>query len=175
MTMLQTNNILLRAPEISDLDFMFHIENDTRLWMVSDCKIPYSRYLLQQYIENNAHDLYIDRQLRLMIIRRQEDKVMGCIDLFDFNPTNRRAEVGIVIDEAYRGRGYAKEALALLCNYATQTMDIHQLYAYILCDNRAACKLFEQEEFSQTATLTDWVRSGREYYPVYLYQRIFEK
>ena len=64
---LQSENLLLRSPELTDLDFMFHIENDTRLWLVSACRVPYSRYLLHQYIETNTHDIYADKQLRLMV------------------------------------------------------------------------------------------------------------
>ena len=69
-TILQSDTLLLRAPELGDLDFMFHIENDTRLWAVSACRMPYSRYLLQQYIETNTHDIYTDKQMRLMIEHR---------------------------------------------------------------------------------------------------------
>ena len=91
--MLQSPTIQLRAPELADLDFMFHVENDTRLWLVSACKVPYSRYQLQQYIETNTHDLYADKQLRLMIEHRASGAVVGMVDLFDFSPANHRAEV----------------------------------------------------------------------------------
>ena len=70
---LHSASLSLRAPELSDLDYLFHVENDTRQWMVSACKVPYSRFQLQQYIESNAHDIYVDKQLRLMI-EREEDK-----------------------------------------------------------------------------------------------------
>ena len=66
---LASSTLRLRAPELGDLDFLFHVENDTRQWMVSACKVPYSRYLLQQYIETNSHDLYVDKQARLMVER----------------------------------------------------------------------------------------------------------
>lgn len=172
--LLQSETLQLRAPEFSDLDFMFHIENDTRLWLVSACKVPYSRYLLQQYIESNSHDIYADKQLRLMIEHRRGG-VVGIVDLFDYNPAYHRAEVGIVVDSAYRRQGYAREALSLLCNYAATILGVHQLYAYVLCENVAACNLFAQCGFNHAATLSDWVFSNREYKSVVLYQRIFEK
>lgn len=172
---LQSENLLLRAPELTDLDFMFHIENDTRLWLVSACKIPYSRYLLHQYIETNTHDIYADKQLRLMVEHCQSGEVVGVVDLFDFSPANHRAEVGIVIDEAFRRQGYAREALSIVCDYVESVLGMHQLYAYFLCDNNAACNLFAQCGFNRMATLPDWVLSGREYKDVCLYQRLFEK
>ncbi len=171
---LQSETLLLRAPELSDLDFMFHIENDTRLWHVSACKVPYSRYLLQQYIENNTHDIYTDKQVRLMIEHRPSGEVVGTIDLFDFSPADRRAEVGIIIDDIHRGRGYAREALSLLCDYAEHTLGLHQVYAYIYEDNNAARQLFTHGGFTHTATLPDWVLTNKKYKSVGLFQRIFE-
>lgn len=173
--LLQSETLLLRAPELSDLDFMFHIENDTRLWLVSACKVPYSRYLLQQYIESNSHDIYTDKQLRLMIEHRHSGAVVGTVDLFDYSPADHRGEVGIVIDSAYRCQGYARETLSLLCDYAVSILGLHQLYAYVLCENVAACNLFAQCDFNHVATLPDWVFSNREFKSARLYQRIFEK
>ena len=172
---LQSENLLLRAPELSDLNFMFHIENDTRQWCVSGCKTPYSRYLLQQYIETNAHDIYVDKQARLMIEHRESRQLIGAIDLIDFNPSSRRAEVGFVIDEAYRGKGYGREVLTLFCDYAEQVLHLHQLYAYIFLDNVAACRLFATSAFNEVAVLSDWVFSDKKFHSVTLFQRIFEK
>lgn len=172
---LQSDTLFLRAPELSDLDFLCHIENDTRQWCVSGCKTPYSRYLLQQYIETNTHDIYIDRQERLMVEHRESGQLIGAVDFIDFNPSARRAEVGIVIDESFRGKGYGKASLALLCEYAEQVLDLHQLYAYIFLDNMAARHLFASSEFSEVAVLPDWVFWNRRYYSVCLCQRIFEK
>ena len=79
---LQSSRLRLRAPELEDLDYLIHVENDTREWMVSACKVPYSRFQLKQYIETNAHDLYVDKQLRLMIEHKETGSLVGGIDLF---------------------------------------------------------------------------------------------
>lgn len=170
-----SSNLQLRAPEKGDLDYLFHVENDTRQWIVSTCKVPYSRFQLQRYIEFNAHDLYVDRQLRLMIERVEDNQLVGIIDLFDFIPADHRAEVGIVVDYDCRGRGYGREALALLCDYAEHVLDLHQLYAYIFEDNAPARQLFASCGFKHTALLPEWTFSDKKYRDVCLYQRIFEK
>lgn len=172
---LQSSLLRLRAPELSDLDYLFHVENDTREWMVSACKVPYSRFQLQQYIETNAHDLYVDKQLRLMIERMDDNQVVGVIDLFDFSPADRRAEMGIVVDRECRGKGYGREALMLLCDYAECVLDLRQLYAYVFEDNVSARQLFASSGFELTATLPDWVFRNKKFRSVCLYQRLFEK
>lgn len=172
---LQSSLLRLRAPELSDLDYLFHVENDTREWMVSACKVPYSRFQLQQYIETNAHDLYVDKQLRLMIERVDDNQVVGVIDLFDFSPADRRAEMGIVVDRECRGKGYGREALKLLCDYAECVLDLRQLYACVFEDNVSARQLFASSGFELTATLPDWVFRNKKFRSVCLYQRLFEK
>lgn len=172
---LSSPTLRLRAPEMSDLDFLFHIENDTRQWMVSACKVPYSRFLLQHYIETNTHDLYTDKQVRMMVEHIPTGKLVGVVDLFDFSPADRRAEVGIVIDSISRGKRFGSEALGLLCHYAEHVLGLHQLYAYVLEDNVAARNLFVSGHFSHTATLPDWVFFDKRYRAVDLYQRIFVK
>ena len=171
--LLQSSEILLRAPELSDADFMFHIENDTRLWYVSASKVPYSRYQLLRYIKENSHDIYTDKQLRLMIEERAGHSVVGILDLFDYAPSHHRAEVGVVLDADSRGKGYAAKALALLCDYSVQMLNIHQLYAYVYADNASACSLFERCGFQRVATLKDWGYSGGKFHDACLFQRVF--
>lgn len=172
---LRSDSLNLRAPELADLDYLFHVENDTRQWMVSACKLPYSRFQLQRYIETNSHDIYVDKQLRLMMVDEMDKRLVGIVDLFDFSPADRRAEVGIIVDRDCRGKGYGREALALLCDYAEHVLNLHQLYAYILEGNIPAQRLFGSCGFVQTAMLPDWMFSGNRYWAVSLYQRVFEK
>lgn len=170
---LESSRLRLRAPELSDLDYLFHVENDTRQWMVSACKVPYSRFQLQRYIETNAHDLYADKQLRLMVEEVESGRVVGVADLFEFSPSDHRAEMGLVIDAACRGKGYGREALAVLCDYAEQVLDLHQICVYIHEENQAARQLFATSGFHYVATLPDWVYWNKRYRNVCLYQRIF--
>ncbi len=54
--------------------------------------------------------MFADRQLRMMIIRVEDDAVIGTIDITEFSPMHARGEVGIAIRKEYQGNGYAKEA-----------------------------------------------------------------
>jgi diamine N-acetyltransferase len=52
---------------------------------------------VKQYLENAHQDIYEAKQLRLAICQDQDFPALGLIDLFDFDPKNNRAGVGIVI------------------------------------------------------------------------------
>ena len=113
--LLSDEMLTLRAPEMSDLDMLFLWENDSSLWHVGNAIAPYSRKQLWEYIETYVADIFATRQLRFIIQENNNEKPIGTIDLFDFDPINRHASLGIYIQEDYRQKGYAKRAIEILC------------------------------------------------------------
>ena len=161
--------IHLRALEPEDLDMLYTIENDQRLWGVSATNVPYSRYTLHDYIANAAGDIYADRQVRMMI-EDSEGECVGIADIINFEPQHMRAEVGIVIIDNKRRQGYALEALHQLQEYAISTLHLHQLYAYVDVDNAPSLMLFKKAGYSRQAVLGEWLYDGRNFHDVVLMQ-----
>ena len=162
MTQQELPTIHLRAMEPEDLDALYRIENDPQLWGVGATNVPYSRYTLHDYIANSAGDIYTDRQVRL-IIENEKHEVIGILDLMNFDPRHRRAELGIVIQRPYRSKGYARAAVVQLHAYAAQVLHIHQLYVIIDATNRHTIDIFIDLGYQQSATLTDWLFDGTSY------------
>lgn len=166
--------VRLRAIEPEDLDFLYGIENDRTIWNVSATNVPYSRYVLHEYVANARNDIYADRQVRLMITDGEGEPV-GIIDLTNFDPRHMRAETGIVIGNAHRRKGYARAALLKMTDYAAQTLNLHQLYAIIPDTHGASIKLFESLGFTVTAQLKDWLNNGTTYQNAYILQFLIKK
>lgn len=169
---LKGQHIQLRAIEPSDIDVLYQWENDTETWMVSNTQSPFSRFVLEQYITSSHQDIYSVKQLRL-IICNEENKAIGSIDLFDFDPNHLRAGVGILIAEkADRKKGYASEALSLLMDYCFSVLNLHQLYCNITIDNEPSILLFQKHGFQITGMKKQWVRDGESFKDELLLQRI---
>ena len=162
----------LRAIEPEDLDLLYRIENDTALWAVGTSNVPYSRYLLHDYVAHATADIYTDRQARLMV-DNAEGQTVGIADLVSFDPSNRRAEVGLIILNEYRHQGYATSALQQLCDYARRVLHLHQLYAYVDVHNEASLALFRKAGFSAAVRMPDWLCDGDSYHDAWLMQRLF--
>jgi len=140
---LRGKNIYLRALEPEDLEFVYAIENDESIWEVSNTQTPYSKFLIRQYLENAHQDIYEAKQLRLAICKNDSDAAIGLIDLFDFDPRNKRAGIGIVIqNQEERSQGFGKESLQLLIDFAFTQLQLHQLFANIGMDNESSLNLF---------------------------------
>ena len=123
-----------------DLDFLFKLENDTSIWSVSNTKKAYTKKQISNYIKNSSQDISIAKQFRLVIDLK--GKQIGCIDLYDYEMEQKKAGIGIVITKENRNKGFAKQALLLLIDYAWNYLNMKELYAYILPDNKASLNLF---------------------------------
>ncbi len=173
MLTLKGENVYLRALEPEDLDFILEVENTEDFWEISSTRVPYSRLIIRKYLQNSHRDVYEVKQLRLMICDVEDGCPIGLVDLFDLEPKDRRAALGILIaDKNYRGKGYGREALTLICNYCFSHLELHQVYAGVTADNLPSIKLFENNNFQKTGIKKDWILVNGKFKDEILYQLI---
>ena len=158
-----SDRISLRAVEPEDLTLLYLWENDRSVWHVSNTLVPFSRYQLKRYIESEPSNIHANQQLRMMIDFRQPDdlvRTVGSIDLFDFDPINQRAGLGILIaSESDCQQGFAFEAIMQMIDYCRKVLFLHQLYCNIAESNVSSVKLFGKAGFQITGTKKDWLRT----------------
>ena len=170
--MSQNPKVRLRAMEPEDLDLLYRIENDVKLWNVGNSNVPYSRYTLHNYIATSSGDIYADRQVRL-IIENEQGTVVGIVDLVNFDPSNLRAELGLIIEEPFRHAGYAQSTMEQITDYAVNVLHLHQLFATIDVTNEACLQLFRKLGYIESARLKEWLFDGTIYHDAIVMQRLF--
>ena len=169
--------IKLRKLEPSDLPFLYQWENDASVWADGSNHNPLSQQDLRDYIESTTGDIYKDGQLRLIIhsssesvcqqsglsgeaglssVSPQDGLTLGCVDLFDFDPRNRRAAIGMYIAPQYRGQGIGREAVRLLEEYAFGFLHLRIIYAIISTSNTACSELYRQAGYTPSSVLPSW-------------------
>ena len=172
MNTLQGTHVFLRALEPEDLDFVYEIENDETIWELSHTQTPYSKFLIKQYLDAAHKDIYAAKQLRLVICNHNYE-TLGLIDIFDFDFKNKKAGIGILIqNHKDRNKGYGKEALTLLVNYCFKQLQLHQVYCNVAEYNTASLKLFSALGFETVGLKKDWNFVNGSYEHEYILQRI---
>ena len=157
--MLKGEQIYLRTLEPADADIILKWENNPDNWRVSNTLVPFSRKLIEDYVRS-AQDIYSIKQLRFIICLLENDKEIGAIDLFDFDPYHHKVGLGILIAELEdRRNGYAKEAVLLIKEYCFNHLNLHQVYCNILSKNKASIDLFEKSGFAICGTKKDWIKN----------------
>lgn len=173
--MQESSSITLRALEPDDIELLYDWENNREIWKISNTQVPFSKYILQKYIENSHLDIYQTKQLRMMIDLETEGekRTVGCVDLFDFDAFHARAGIGILIgDVADRSHGYATTALNEIMHYAKHYLHLHQLYCNIISNNTVSLRLFENAGFRVVGSKKEWIRTADGYLDEILLQLI---
>lgn len=153
---IEGNLCRLRALELEDLDVMYGWENDTDSWRVSGTVAPFSRHVLSRLIDEQQFDIYATRQMRL-VIESHGGEAVGAVDLFEFDPHNMRAGVGIIVAPPYRCQGFALDALQTLEKYVREVLRMHQLWCSISADNAASHALFQKAGYSECGCRKEWL------------------
>lgn len=175
MTNIEGKITRLRAVEPEDIDRMYRWENDYDVWLVSGTIAPFSRKQIERFVERQQDADILGGQLRLIIETRAESKAVGAVDLFDYDPINSRAGIGILVYElSDRGRGYASDAVETLCGYLRDRLHLHQVWCNVGADNAASLRLFLRAGFIRSGVKRDWQRRPDGYHDEVILQKILE-
>ncbi len=171
MDTLEGKLLTLRPLEPSDLDILYLWENDPENWQVSQTITPFSKNVLQKYLESSSLDIFQIKQLRLVISLTESKRPIGFIDLFDFDPFHQRAGIGVLIgNKEDRDKGYAGEALDSLLNYCFSILMLNQVYCNILETNKISQNLFLKAGFVHNGTKKSWIRTNNGWLDEFHYQ-----
>jgi diamine N-acetyltransferase len=110
-----------------------------------------------------------------MIVLKELNVPIGTVDLYEFDPMNLRAGVGILLDENYRQKGYGSQVLDLIKDYTFKFLFLKQLYAYVPKKNLVSQKLFTRCGYVQTGILQEWVKAQDSFEDVFFMQLINPK
>ena len=168
---MRIKDLFLRALEPSDIKILMQLENDENYWKYSNTTEPFSKKILTSFIAEQKHDIFEVKQKRY-VISSIKTPTLGFVDLFDFQPLHRRAGVGIVIVDEFRGKGFGKKALDLLIIHSKKNLNINCLFANIAFENKASVCLFQSLGFIKVGLKKSWNFYDNSFHDEYLYQKI---
>lgn len=96
-----------------------------------------------------------------------EPTVVGAVNLFDVDDTS--GTLSYWLFEAYRGNGYASEAVSLLLDYAFTDRGLRRVEAEVFAGNDASKRLLERQGFAHEGTARDARLSEGAFEDMHLY------
>jgi RimJ/RimL family protein N-acetyltransferase len=142
------SKVKLAALEKEDVPFVTKWINNEEINYYNGSRFPSSldeQYTWYEKIKN-------DKTKKKLVIYTKENKRAGMVTLFNIDHRSQKAEIGVYISSEYQGKGYAKESLKLLVNFAFQELNMHKIFASILSFNTMSLKLFESVGFKREYT-----------------------
>lgn len=140
---LETDRLLLRSFQLSDLDDFVTYRSDPEVARYQSWEAPYSREagvaLIQEMMRKPG--LTSGEWYQIAIQLKENSKLIGdcAVHLTELIPT--QAEIGFTLSRSYQGKGYAREAVHCLLEHLFQDLHLHRVSAICDAENRSAARL----------------------------------
>lgn len=136
--MLIGNLVVLRPLRAEDLPLTLEWRN-TMFVKTSTCSHPFP---ITREQEENWYQRILKstdaRRIYFMICEKQTMREIGYVFLDDLDWINRRCYWGATLGkEEFTGKGFGREAVMLIIDYAFRNLNMHKVLANVLSDNGA--------------------------------------
>jgi len=144
--------VRLRAFEAEDLDANHAFVNDyeTLRGMMSGIPLPASMADERQWMDRQSSYTFGEYQFA---VENGDGDLVGRCGVTKIDWKNRVAELGIMIGTPYRGRGYATDAMTVLCDFCFREMNVHKLKVTVFAFNTPALRCYERIGFVREGLL----------------------
>jgi ribosomal-protein-alanine N-acetyltransferase len=126
---LDATRVQLRWLTMEDVDALFAVFSDRRMMRYWSTPAMSQRAEAEAYL-NGMHEGFRNKTLFQWGVERKEDRrILGTCTLFHLDAKNARAELGYGLGSPYWSKGYMKEALTALIDYAFGPLALRRLEA----------------------------------------------
>lgn len=149
---IKTERLLLRPIKKGDAESVFRYRSDAFANRYQGW-IPKTVDDVISFIENRVSPtININGTwFQLVIIKKDDNTIIGDIGLHFFDSENKQVEIGCTIDKNYQKHGYASESLSEIFRYLFINLDKHRIIASIDPRNEGSIKLVEKLRFRKEA------------------------
>lgn len=139
--MLEGQKIILRPWCEVDLDFFGQLRNDveTQLVLLAQPR-PNPANRVRQWLEDRSSAA---DGVFFVIAAKSDGRAVGFVELRDIHATHGWGHLGICLDRAARGQGFAVETLELMESYARRVLMLRKIVLSVAANNSAARQLYD--------------------------------
>ncbi len=146
---LASERLRFRAVNDGDVDDIFQIYSDREALEYFAREPMQSRDDAMKMVRGNLLPSLDEKALAWAICLADSDRMIGTFTLFHIDLTNRRAEVGYILNRKFWGKGYASEALQRIIRYCFDDLEFGRLEADVDPANHGSLKLLERHGFER--------------------------
>lgn len=144
-----------------------------RLWnSIESFGRYYNSSPIREESEKNANelvDLHSDRSFRFAVRPLDSEDFLGVCAIEDIVWPHRVGWVSIALGPDHQGKGYGKETMQLLVNYAFNELNLHRLQLTVFGYNTGAIKLYESIGFKHEGTFREFLQRDGKRHDMHLY------
>ena len=161
ITRINATRVHLRPVQVDDLPALMHVNGDDQVTKF----LPYASWTkiedAQAWLQRMDTMAQGGESRQLVIVRNDDDAILGTVLLFRYEEGSARLEIGYVLGRAHWRQGYAREALVAVLAHAFDSMSIRRIEAQVNTANAASSALLLALGFHHEGVLRQrWVDKG---------------
>lgn len=150
-------HIFLRYPKDSDCEEFIALNKASEKFHRNLASPPKDRQVFEEYVTRNETE---DNEC-FLICQKSDEKIVGSINLTQiFRARFQNAYLGYYLGKEYTGKGYMKEAIALILQYAFKDLKLHRIEANVQPNNIASIAVLERNGFSKEGFSPKYLKIG---------------
>ncbi len=170
-----TDRLILRTLNANDREFIFrHFSNHDVCQYLYDneplSSIEEAEKIIRLYEspEDSDHN-------RWVIIRKEDNGVIGTCGYHYWDKKNNIAEVGYDLDKNYWGKGYMTEAMKAVLNHGFRKLNLNRVQAFVYVGNDKSCNLLRRLGFKSEGIIREKHLYRGKYYDHFCFSLLKEE
>ncbi|WP_032122994.1 GNAT family N-acetyltransferase [Clostridium amazonitimonense] len=161
---IQTSEITLRKIEITDLDDLYSIYSNEKLFKYRPGIVKKNKSTVENMISHFERDFGKKKIIYLGIcINEDLKRIIGVAEIFDFDEKVNMATIGYTLNEDYWGHGFATKTVEVLRDYLLNAIGVNRVQAFVMPDNIKSRNVLERNRFTKEGTIRQgavWTGKG---------------
>lgn len=132
----------------------------------------YTSSPIREESDKNANQLiddHSDSSFRFAIRPLNSEDFLGICAIDEIEWPHRVAWTSIALGQDFQGKGFGKDAMQLVVNYAFNELNLHRLSLTVFGYNQGAIKLYESLGFRHEGTYREFLQRDGKRHDMHLY------
>ena len=141
---LETERLVLRAMRVKDADDMFEYAKNAEVTRYLLWRPHQTREYTRHYLEYLAGRYRIGAHYEWAMIHKESGRMIGSCGFANIDCPHNRAELGYVLNPAYRGQGLVVEAAQRVLRFGFNVLGLHRIEARYMVENTASRRVMDK-------------------------------
>jgi ribosomal-protein-alanine N-acetyltransferase len=141
---LETERLVLRAMRVKDTDDMYEYAQNAEVTQYLLWRPHQTRDYTRRYLEYLAGRYRIGAHYEWAMIHKASGRMIGTCGFASIDCPNNRAELGYVLNPAFRGQGLVVEAAARVLRFGFNVLGLHRIEARYMVENTASRRVMDK-------------------------------
>ena len=162
---LQTKRLILRKINDDDATMLFNNIYNNFEWYKFYYQLPFDSFEEYQQLVAKYKEWYANgNHFRWGIVEKKSNEMIGLVQLHSKDHLNNNCKIGYIIGYQYNKKGYAKESVKEIIDFAFNILNYHRIEANIVEENIDSIKLAESLGMRFESIKQDSYKLGNKYY-----------